>query len=154
MTREEWKVFSDELLIAFPGFRDYVNQKSSNPQATLETWYATLREVSYQDAKLVLNEWLSGTHEPPKAYERDYVAIVIRSRVGFLQNAARATENKYREAKSLYEEKQAAAERRKTYTPLPCMVEAFEIASKAYRQVLDGQIDEFEYKRICMEAIK
>jgi hypothetical protein len=102
MTPTEWKTFTDELLIAFPGIRDYINAKSANPTATLETWQVTLRDCDYSEAKDVLNEWLQGYQEPPKAYERDYIAIAIRSRIGF----KRRERSKYDAAKKIHDEKQ------------------------------------------------
>jgi hypothetical protein len=113
MTPTEWKQFSDELLIAFPGIREYINGKSSNPIATLATWEKTLRDVSYSEASAVLDEWLEGSQEPPKAYERDYVALAIKARVGF----KRTSEQKYRQAKSIEEEKRWVAAARKEYQP-------------------------------------
>jgi len=150
MTPTEWKQFSDELLIAFPGIREYINGKSSNPIATLATWEKTLRDVSYSEANSVLDEWLEGSQEPPKAYERDYIALAIKSRVGFKRNES----SKYYTAKSLYEEKAAAAERRKNYVPLPNLGEAYDIAVAAWIRHLLGEISIAEYNSICEDAVR
>jgi hypothetical protein len=102
MNKAEWVIFQKELFTAFPGFGDYVSEKSQNPAGTLASWYTTLEEVSLSEAKEVLNEWLQGYQEPPKAYERDYIAIAIRSRIGF----KRRERSKYDAAKKILEEKE------------------------------------------------
>jgi hypothetical protein len=150
MNRTEWESFAEELFIAFPGFLANLNQKSPNPQATLETWFETLKTISLSEAKSVIKEWQTGTKEPPKAFELDYVAIIIRSRVGGM----RSVESRYRTAKSLYDEKQQALQRRREYEPLiPDMVEAFESACKAGQSLNEGLITLDEYNRILRKSV-
>ena len=113
MNRAEWVEFQKELFTAFPGFGDYISEKSENPAGTLAAWYVSLEDVSLSEAKGVLKEWQTGSQEPPKAYERDYVAIAIRSRVGFKRSA----EQKYQQAKSIHDEKRFIAAARREYEP-------------------------------------
>lgn len=114
MNRTEFDEFKDRLFTAFPSFRTHINSKSDNPVGTLETWFKTLSGVELAEADKVVDEWLNGIKEPPKAFELDYVAIVIRARVGRMRD----DESRYRTAKAFYEEKQAIEQRRKMYVPL------------------------------------
>ncbi len=149
MNREEWNTFKDKLFIAFPSFFAHINNRSPNPKATLETWFETLADVSFDEASAVIHEWQRGTIEPPKAFELDYIAIVIKARVGF----KRSQESRYRTARTLYDEKQRAKHQREQFRQvMPDMENAFLIASAARRRVLDREITEDEYKEICRKA--
>jgi hypothetical protein len=149
MTREEWKVFSDELFTAFPGFFQHV-QKSHNVKGTLETWFNTLLDVSIKEARSVVKEWQSGSKEPPRGFELDYVAIVIKSRVG----GVRSKESGYKVARSLYEEKQRVLEQRKAYRPIGCdMVAALDLALKLAPKVDSGEITNEQYRKMLLEAV-
>lgn len=114
MNRNEFNDFAERLFTAFPSFKLHVTGKSENPVGTLETWFKTLSGVELAEADAVLESWLNGSVEPPKAFELDYVAILIRSRVGFRRNER----GRYETAKSLFEEQQAAKKRREAYKPL------------------------------------
>jgi hypothetical protein len=125
MNRQEFNEFKERLFVAFPSFKLHVTSKSDNPVATLETWARTLSGVELEEADAVLNSWLDGSVEPPKAFELDYVAILIRSRVGFKRNER----SRYQTAKSLYEEQQAAKTRREKYvSPFGDLAAMFEFA--------------------------
>ncbi len=148
MNRAEFDEFKERLFTAFPSFRTHINTKSDNPVGTLETWAMTLSTIELEEADAVLNSWLDGTVEPPKAFELDYVAILIRSRVGFKRNER----SRYNTAKSLYDEQQAAKSRRESYKPLfKDLEKAFEGAKAAWERHKSGEITLQEWNQICKE---
>ncbi len=154
MNRSEFKVFTDRLFTAFPGLLSNINS-SLNPKGTLETWYTSLASVDASEANWVLDSWLSGSREPPKAFERDYVAIMIRSLVARRRSDQSAAQSKYQVARSLHDEKLLALKRREQYeSPLFDMQDPYEIASKAWRRHLDGEISHAEYNQICEKACR
>jgi hypothetical protein len=141
MNRTEFKDFSERLFVAFPSFRSHINAKSDNPAGTLETWFKTLSGVELAEADAVVNSWLDGSVEPPKAFELDYVAILIRSRVGFKRN----DRSRYETAKSLYEEQRAAKVKRESYvSPFADLEDMFEFA----REVAARGLPVHEYNAI------
>lgn len=97
MSDSEWKQFLEDLFTSFPGMMDYIASKSVNKEETLRKWRKTLEGVSFEEASAVLDDWLMGRREAPKAYERDYIAITIRSLVAGARTR-RATEASLREA--------------------------------------------------------
>lgn len=144
MNRQEFNDFKERLFTAFPSFKLHVTGKSDNPVGTLETWFKTLSGVDMSEADLVLESWLNGTVEPPKAFELDYVAILIRSRVGFRRNE----QAKYQTAKTLYEEQRAAKEHRKSYvSPFADLKDMFEFAS----EVASRKLPLREYNKIVAD---
>lgn len=99
MNRQEFDKFCDRLFMAFPGIRDYVNERSPSPSGTKEIWFRTVYDVTYDEAEYVLGRWIDCKDEPPKAYERDNIFILIRSKVGFRrsQYAAKKREHDYQQ---------------------------------------------------------
>jgi hypothetical protein len=150
MTEPEFDKFYKSLFVAFPSFRDFVNRQSPDPVGTLKTWFATLRNVTYDEADFVLQSWINGTGrgEPPKAYEQQFVARVILAQVEFRRNES----NKFYVAKKLWEEKNAKQSETVKDDLLP-MQYCFAMAASALAKQKRGEITRRDYdaelKRIC-----
>lgn len=154
MNATEWKSFSDELFVSFPGLLKHIND-SPKPTATLASWQETLDLITLDEARSVLNAWKTGQKDPPKAFERDYTAIVIRQSVMFDRDRKRRFETPERLRQEQRELAKQADRRRKNYvSPLSDLSEAFEIAKKALERYQSGEITKVEYDRICWEATK
>lgn len=151
MTRDEWTNFQITLFTSFPGFGEYVRDKSPDPSATLDSWYETLRDVTFTEAMAVVNSWINGRRDPPRAYDRDYLAITIRQMALF----NRTESNRFNAAKSIADERAAIRRHNATYKPaFVDLVRAFDIANVAARRMVAKEITREDYNRICEEALR
>lgn len=152
MTDAEFVKFRDELLIAFPGIREHVIRNSRIPDDTIATWQRTLEPITYDEAKQVLDDWIDGRDEPPKAFERDYAAILIRQKVYHRRSKYRAYVAKHEATNSRAEQVRLAKETRAALAGLGVDA-AFELCLRANGKLNRGEIDRrqwlVELEQIC-----
>lgn len=149
MNDTEWKQFLVALFNAFPSLRTWLNESTSdNGVETTRVWRRTLAACSYSECNAVLDSWISGKREAFRAYERDQVALVIRSHVMFDRDAL----NRHRRnIEELHKHQQAKA---KAYKRSTNFLEIWRQAEEYVRQVNAGEISEQEFDRIKEELVK
>ena len=144
MTDAEFVKFRDELLVAFPGIREHVIRNSRIPDETIATWKRTLEPITYDEAKQVLDDWIDGRDEPPKAFERDYAAILIRQKVYHRRSKYRAYVAKHQASNSRAEQVRLAKETRAALAGLGVDV-AFELCLRANGKLERNEIDRSQW---------
>lgn len=144
MNDSEFLTFKEELFTAFPGLRDHINKVSNEPTATLATWQRTLEPITYAEAKQVLDDWIDGRDEPPKAFERDYAAILIRQKVYHRRSKYRAYVAKHEASNSRAEQVRLAKETRAALAGLGVDA-AFELCLRANGKLDRGEIDRSQW---------
>lgn len=153
MTREEFKQFTRALFVQFPGLNQWHQEKSPDPAATRESWYRSLSDVSLVEAMGVLADWETGKRQPPQAYERELIAIVIRQSVYLDRDRERAKNNK--QDNQQYWDVES---RRRSYRPtalgIPSVRAAYEAGRKLRNDFSDGKLTEEEYLQQLNELVE
>ena len=151
MTREEFNVFSESLLTAFPDIAEWLRENSPNIEGTMSGWFKSLRECTLEECNAVVDSWLTGKRDLYKHYERSKMALHIRACVMF----DRDKRDRFKFAERSSDEYQKV--RREDYKPLSDYVPGL---ADAYRQGLllnamfaKGEIDEAELKRRRAEIV-
>ena len=152
MTDTEWSEFNSELLATLPDLYAWL-QKSPDMPRTMRVWRKILDGCSIDECRAVLDAWMVGTREPPKAYEREMTATIMRSYI--LRNRDdklrrdRLDQNYY-----THEEMRRKAElRRKNYKPLPGVLEPFLKLLAIWKRYEDCEITIEECDRLQAEIV-
>ena len=79
MNNAEFNIFAKKLFTQFPSLYEWLARSSPDPEGTQVLWHATLKNCSLAECERVLHFWLESGQAPFAAYERDQVAVIIRS---------------------------------------------------------------------------
>ena len=91
MTEAEFKTFSKRLFGSFPALWGWLHDTSPVVEDTLAAWRMSLDGCTIEECNRVVDRWLTGILKPFEAYERERVAIIIRSHVMFIRSAMSRT---------------------------------------------------------------
>ena len=81
MTSNEFETWQNRLFIMQPSLLGWLKANSTDYRETLKLWFKILKVYRLDECLLVLDEWATGTYEPPKAYERDNFVLHVRAAV-------------------------------------------------------------------------
>mgnify|MGYP006889508894 CR=1 FL=1 len=143
MNHDEFNQFTRSFFVAFPSFRQWLKQSSPDAQGTLHVWRSTLEKYSLAECMAVVDKWTSGEMEPPEAFERDKVHLVVKSIC-----------DRWRSIEIRKKDRLAEVERReRKYQPLPSTpwsdanaASVFERGKKLHREMLRGEMSKQEYQ--------
>jgi len=80
MTPEQAKEQIQRMFVAYPGYRQWLNEQSPDPVGTMETWILKLRPCEYQDVVAVIDEMIVGEIAHKDRFDkRDALADNIRT---------------------------------------------------------------------------
>jgi len=99
MNANQFTEFTRQLFVAFPSFLGQLSDKSPDLKATMEVWFSVLGGVEFSEALFVLGDWTHGRREPPKAYEYDRIALVVRASAMFTRDKGRQESDLQRRAR-------------------------------------------------------
>jgi hypothetical protein len=149
MTENEFRDWSKRLFVAFPGFWAWVNDNSPEPKATLAQWCKTLKPYTLVECDAVLDAWTSGRTPPPAAYEREKVALVVRSIIE-LQRSRERNRREVAEGRASFDR----LRNRNNYEPLPNspwsdqdMAATMQLGRVEHQKLKRGEIDKLEYHK-------
>jgi hypothetical protein len=90
MTPEQAKEQIERLLVAYPGYRQWINEYSNDPVGTMEVWIRRLQSCNESDVTLVVDQMING--DLPLRGERE-------SREALIDNVKSAAQSLERERK-------------------------------------------------------
>ena len=148
MTSTEFATFTRQLFIQYPSLSEWLLRSSPDPDATTAMWHETLSRYSLGECMAVLAYWRKAGQTPFNAYERDQVAIIIRSVIATNRDRLRKRE----EAAERVEAKRYARRGATPFTALNVDATMLAVYSKLrplHRQMLDGEITRAEYESVA-----
>lgn len=157
MTDTQFDKFLSRLLIQFPSLNEWVERHSPDPVETKKLWRQTLSQCELAECLWVLSKWADGGLTPFAAYERDQVAVIIRSVVSRERGrvAAKREQAQIRLAKrAAHGVKQVSGVDTVNQSSLMDggMRSVYESMRPVHRRMLDGEISKIEYASIFDKA--
>lgn len=139
----EFQSFVKALYIAFPSLRQWVHDNSPDMAETHKRWHQTLRDCSLAECMKVLDDWTTGKKEPFKAYEKDMIALVVRSCVGFDRDKRARDEANLRASKAHVE---AVAKSRNSYSRCVLLMDLWPMVIEANSKLDKGEITQEQWE--------
>jgi len=136
MTNDEAYAFMrDEVLVAFPAVRAHVIKNSRDQARTLQMWARALTDLTVEECRVVLDDWIIGKVAMPKLFgeDMDRLAVMIREIVHRSRYEAKQRE-----------ERLAMRQERVAPGTITSMAEAFLEMCEAAELYRDGQIGKME----------
>lgn len=139
----EFKSFIESLFIAFPSLYQWVSEHSLEPKDTYKRWHQTLKDCSLAECMKVLDDWTTGKKEPFKAYEKDMIALVVRSCVGFDRDKRARDEANLRASRAHVE---AVAKSRNSYSRCVLLMDLWPMVIEANSKLDKGEITQEQWE--------
>jgi hypothetical protein len=143
MNNDEHKRFIQAAFVAFPGLREWVNEKSPEPAKTIAAWSKALANVSIEDAMQVLDGWVAGTlADPPVGFRRELFALDVRA----CSQRIREARNKEVRRDEIRQADRNYKSATRNYAMAPAMAKIFDLvahrdAGLISQEELDTQVD-------------
>lgn len=153
MTNEEFLEFSQSLFVAFPSLREWLADKSPDPQATLRVWRKTLAPYTLAECMSIVDAWSCGELPPFEAYERDKVHLRIRSHVALRRDRA-ARKREAFNAGEPYRRKQRGEVDMAEVLGDSSMAAAELELRPIHKRMLDGEITQAEYRATLEDTLE
>lgn len=157
MTDAEFGVFAKRLFVQFPSLHEWLQRSSPDPLETQKLWRKTLGSFSLEDCLGVLDFWQANNQTPFEAYERDKVAVIIRSVIHRKMDKEARKREREEEAKRIHERERG---NKRGQDPLPtfagdegCLA-AFKELQPIFKRWKEGEIDRVQYKELENEVLE
>ena len=155
MTDPEWTNFLRQLYVSFPSLSEWMTRNSQDVAGTHLVWRRTLAKCKFDECVKVLDSWITGKRSTFQAYERDQVALLIRTAVEHDRSQQARHENQLTSIKSHMED---VRQKRAAYKRLPDLTAIWQQAEEVTSRWRSGEITEEEWiaerDRIASEAGK
>jgi hypothetical protein len=149
MTPKQFDEFTRQLFLAFPSFNSSLETHSPDKSGTLRIWYGQLEHIEFTEAMEVLGNWIHGRREPPKAFEYDRVALIVRASALFVRDSQRKGQENDRRAR----EKKDATGTRRALAGLG-IDEAYLKGSELKQRLASGEMSVYEFNEQVAKIVQ
>lgn len=149
MTPAQFDEFTRQLFVAFPSFNSALESHSPDKAGTLKVWFSVLNGIDFPEAMQVLGNWINGRREPPKTYEYDRIALIVRASALFDRDKGRQESESQRRAR----EKREATGTRKAMIDYGIDA-AFQDGLLLSAKLRSGEISQYEFNERVATIVK